>query len=151
VVPVHFDLHHNFLLQIEGTKEVMVGTFSDRNVEQREVNRYFDKGSNNVRDIPDRVTRFELSPGEGVYIPPYAMHWVRAGDATSIGVSCGLRTVTTDRTRVAHQFNSKLRRRGLHPRAAGASAGRDRAKAAAFTQARRVRNRVRRSVTRQPA
>ena len=29
VVPAHFDMHHNFLLQIEGTKEVTIGSLSE--------------------------------------------------------------------------------------------------------------------------
>src|SRR5438445_9340105 len=32
VVPAHFDLHHNFLLQVDGAKDVTVGFFADPDV-----------------------------------------------------------------------------------------------------------------------
>jgi hypothetical protein len=102
VVPAHFDMHHNFLLQVEGTKEVMVGTFSDATVREREINRWFDDHNNNLRLLPDDVTTFHLGPGDGLYIPPYAFHWVQGGPEASVGVSCGFRTHLTERTNVVH-------------------------------------------------
>ena len=142
VVPVHFDLHHNLLLQIVGTKNVTVGSFRESTIRLREVDRYFDEGVNSVRALPELVTSFDLQPGDGLYIPPYAMHWVQGGPETSIGVSCGFRTAVSERTRLAHQCNSSLRRRGLHPKPPGRSAGRDRVKVMALTQARRIRRTV---------
>jgi hypothetical protein len=139
VVPVHFDLHHNLLLQIDGTKEVTIGSFSDPAIEVREVDRHFDGATNNARALPDVVTSFHLEPGEGVYIPPYAMHWVRVGAQTSVAVSLGIKTGGSTRTRLVHVFNAHMRRRGLHPTPAGRSAHRDIAKVAALKQGSRVR------------
>jgi hypothetical protein len=148
VVPAHFDLHHNLLLQVEGTKEFNIGSFADPAVEARELDRYFDDRTNNARDLPDIVTTYSLGPGDGVYIPPYAMHWTRGGAEGNVGVSVGFQTAVTDRRCLVHQCNASLRRRGLHPKPAGQSEHRDRAKVAAFTQARRLRQSVQPVLTR---
>jgi hypothetical protein len=138
VAPAHFDMHHNFLLQIEGTKDVMIGSFSDPSVGEREINRYFDERNNNARLLPDIVSNFRLAPGEGVYIPPFAFHWVRGGPEASISISCGFRTRSTEQANRVHVCNARLRRIGLHPAAPGRSAFRDRAKIVAFAWAQRV-------------
>ena len=143
VVPAHFDMHHNFLLQIEGTKDVMIGSFSDPSIGEREIDRYFDQHNNNLRLLPDVVSTFPLAPGDGLYIPPFAFHWIRGGPETSISISCGFRTRSTEQANLVHVCNARLRRVGLHPAPPGRSAYRDRAKAAAFTWARRARRTLR--------
>ena len=55
-------MHHNFLLQIEGTKEVMIGSFSDPSIGEGEIDRYFDQHNNNSRILPDVVSTFLLGP-----------------------------------------------------------------------------------------
>lgn len=148
VAPAHFDMHHNFLLQIEGTKEVMIGSFSDPGIGDREIDRYFDQHNNNLRLLPDIISTFRLAPGDGLYIPPFAFHWIRGGPETSISISCGFRTRSTERTNLVHVCNARLRRVGLHPAPPGGSAYRDRAKTAAFTWARRARRAMRSAAAR---
>ena len=148
VVPVHFDMHHNFLLQVEGTKEVMIGSYRDPAVTQRAVDRYYDERNNNARQLPDIVSTFVLGPGDGLYIPPFAFHWVRGGPEASVGVSCGFRTRSTELTNRVHRINARLRRAGLHPAPPGRSALRDRAKVTAFDWARRARQAGRAATTR---
>jgi hypothetical protein len=143
VAPAHFDMHHNFLLQIQGTKDVMIGTFSDPRLAERAIDRYYDEHNNNLHVLPDVVSTFRLAPGDGLYIPPFAFHWVRGGDDASVGASCGFRTQWTEQLALVHAFNAKLRRLGVHPVPAGRSPRRDRAKATAFTSARRARRTVR--------
>ena len=77
VVPAHFDNHHNLLLQIEGTKEVFVGAFSNPASGHREIERAFNEGRNNCGQLPTVVASFLLKPGTGLYIPPYLFHWVK--------------------------------------------------------------------------
>jgi hypothetical protein len=139
IVPVHFDMHHNLLLQVEGTKEVMIGSYSDPDVAQRAFDRYYDVHNNNATELPDIVSTYTLGPGDGLYIPPFGFHWVRGGTETSIGVSCGFRTRATELTNRVHRANARLRRLGLHPSPPGRSALRDRTKVTAFDWARRVR------------
>jgi hypothetical protein len=139
VVPAHFDMHHNFLLQVDGTKEVTVGSFGDPRVNEGAIDRFYDEGNNNARTLPDVATTFTLAPGDGVYIPPFAFHWVRGGPETSISLSCGFRTHATEQTNVVHECNARLRRLGLHPRPPGTSEHRDRAKVELLAWSRRVR------------
>jgi hypothetical protein len=159
IVPAHFDMHHNFLLQIDGTKEVMVGSFRDPRVNEAAIDRFYDEGNNNARAMPDVAESFRLGPGDGVYIPPFAFHWVRGGPETSISISCGFRTRATEQANLVHECNARLRRFGLHPAPPGTSEHRDRAKVEVLTWARRarrasepaltkVRNRVGRVATR---
>ena len=143
VAPAHFDMHHNFLLQVDGTKDVMIGSFSDPSIREREINRYFDERINNARILPDVVSTFRLAPGDGLYIPPFTFHWVVGGPETSISISCGFRTQKTEQTNRVHACNAKLRRIGLRPGAPGRSEHRDRAKVVAFAWAHRVRRTLR--------
>jgi hypothetical protein len=71
----------------------------------------------------------ELRPGQGLYIPPYAFHWVTNGRTSSVSLSCSFHTVRSDRTELLHAANIKLRRFGLRPRPPGVSEPRDRIKA----------------------
>ena len=158
VVPAHFDMHHNFLLQIDGTKEVTIGSFSDPHVNERAIDRFYDEGNNNAPTLPDVASTFRLGPGDGVYIPPFGFHWVRGGPETSISLSCGFRTRATEQANLVHECNARLRRLGLHPHPPGTSVYRDRAKVELLAWARRtrrasepvvtkVRNRVHRTAT----
>lgn len=130
VTPVHFDPEHNFLLQIRGTKEVDVGRFPDRAWELRELNRYYDGGHRNLVEIPPRSGVFYMKPGNGIYLYPWAPHWVYNGPQVSISISITFRTRRSQREEYASLFNRRLRRRGWSPLPAGESVPVDRAKAA---------------------
>jgi hypothetical protein len=139
VVPAHFDMHHNFLLQVDGTKEVTIGSFSDPRVNEHAIDRFYDECNNNAPALPDVASTFPLGPGDGVYIPPFAFHWVAGGPDTSISISCGFRTRATEQANLVHECNARLRRLGLHPRPPGTSVHRDRAKVELLAWARRAR------------
>jgi hypothetical protein len=143
VVPVHFDRHHNVLLQLQGTKQLTVGTFADPRAQQRAIEMKFEGSGRNPAELPTLTRTFRLRPGDGVYIPPYTLHWAQAGDDVSVAVSCAFSTTSTVRAELVHACNAKLRRLGLRPRPPGRSVGRDRAKAAFIVKARRLRGMVR--------
>jgi len=130
VTPAHFDPEHNLLLQIRGTKEMNVGRFGDPADQQRELDRYHDGGHRNLSAVPADAETFVLSPGRGVYVHPFAPHWVQNGDAVSISLSITFRTRRSEAAERAHGLNARLRRLGLHPRPAGQDPRLDRAKAA---------------------
>jgi hypothetical protein len=138
VTPAHFDPEHNLLLQIRGTKDMNVGRFRDPAEQQRELDRYHDGGHRNLSAVPGDAETFVLSPGRGVYVHPFAPHWVQNGDAASISLSITFRTRRSEAAERAHSLNARLRRLGLHPRPAGHDARRDRAKAAVVHGAHRV-------------
>jgi hypothetical protein len=141
VVPVHFDRHHNFLLQVAGTKRVTVAAHDDPLV-VRELAHCFD-ADENPRTLPPPAETVELRPGDGLVLPPYTFHWVEGDADVSIAVSCEVRTETTLRTELVHECNARLRRLHLHPRPPGRSVRLDRAKAGAMRAWRRARRRVR--------
>ncbi len=130
VTPVHFDPEHNFLLQIRGLKHMHVGRFPDQAWALRELNRYYDGGHRNLEEIPPLSQTFDMRPGEGVYVYPWAPHWVNNGPEVSVSLSITFRTGRSQREEYASLFNRRLRRRGLRPRPAGESLPVDRAKAA---------------------
>jgi hypothetical protein len=130
VTPVHFDPEHNFLLQIRGSKQIGVGRFPDRAAELRELDRYHDGGHRNLVEIPPRSSTHPMRPGEGVYLYPWAPHWVHNGPQASISLSITFRTQRSQRDEFVHMFNGRLRRRGLQPLPAGESEPVDQAKAA---------------------
>jgi hypothetical protein len=129
VVPAHFDRDHVFLFQVEGTKRVTVGRFDDPQVAQRAIERDFSEEKLNLDVLPSTLGEFELGPGDGLYLPPYAFHWVNGGPAVSVAVSCSCHTAETERTHVVHACNTRLRRLGLSPRPAGTSRSTDLIKA----------------------
>lgn len=133
--PVHFDPEHNFLLQIRGSKEISIGCFASRDAELRELDRYHDGGHRNLVEIPPLSGTYLLEPGKGVYIYPWAPHWVQNGAAVSVSLSITFRTGHSEREERVHQVNGWLRRHGLSPRPAGVSPRLDQVKAsyAAFS------------------
>jgi hypothetical protein len=129
VTPAHFDRRHNLLLQIQGTKDVSIGRFSDSRDAQREIARHFGPERENLRVLPPEVSVFRLEPGEGVYIPPYEFHWARAGEDVSLALSCTFSDAGSRQAELVHVFNGKFRRLRLDPAPPGESQLRDRLKA----------------------
>lgn len=125
--PAHTDHEHNFLLQIRGTKDMNVGRFDDPDVEQRHLEKMF-AGARNMDRLPADPTTYELHPGDGVYVPPNAPHWVLNGPAVSVSLSITFRTPVTERGAVVHSVNRRLRRIGISPRPPGEHLATDRAK-----------------------
>ena len=139
VVRAHFDRHHNLLFQLQGTKELTVGRYDDPADDQRVIERLRRNGHDNLSELPPRTQSFLLGPGDALYIPPYAFHWVHGGDGVSVALSYGVSTQATLRAPLVYSCNANLRRLGIRPRPPGASERRDAVKAYAITQAARVR------------
>jgi hypothetical protein len=133
VTPVHFDPEHNFLLQIRGSKEINVGRFPDIAWERREFDRYHAGGHRNLEEIPPVSSKFLMRPGDGVYMYPWAPHWVFNGPSVSISLSITFRTRRSQRIEYVHLLNGHLRRYGLSPLPAGESEFVDRVKAVLAT------------------
>jgi len=139
VTPVHFDPEHNFLLQIRGEKEMNVGKFVNREEERRELERYYSGGHRNLELIPEDATSFRMSPGDGVYVPSFAPHFVRNGSDVSVSLSITFRTRASERNENVHRLNARLRRFNRSPRPAGQSRTADWTKAAIVSAADRLR------------
>jgi hypothetical protein len=129
VTPAHVDPEHNFLLQVRGTKTMHLGRFADARAEQLELERHYGGGHRNMPAMFDDPVAFDLAPGDGLYVPVNAPHWVQNGAEVSVSLSITWRTRATDRLQRLHAFNARARRAGLSPRRPGERPGADRAKA----------------------
>jgi hypothetical protein len=139
ITPAHFDGYHNLLLQVRGTKELSIGTFTDPRAARREIARHFDREHENLRELPTEVTVFRLEPGQGVYIPPYAFHWARAVDEVSLAMSCNFADDASRQAGLVELCNARLRRLGLDPAPPRSWPARDRAKVGLLRSWRKVR------------
>jgi Cupin superfamily protein len=136
--PAHLDPEHNFLLQIRGTKNMVVGQFPDADSEQRELERFYGGGHRNVEWMFEQPRDFPLNPGDGVYVPFNAPHLVRNGPTLSVSLSITWRTPQTLVVTRAHIANARLRALGLSPAPPGKHALVDNVKALAARSAQRV-------------
>lgn len=121
VTPAHVDPEHNFLLQVRGTKTMHVGAFQDDQVRTRELERFHAGHHRNIEQVPEGLEAFDLGPGDGIYVPPDAPHWVQNGPEVSISLSITWRTRASHRRAVLWAANHRLRQRGKSPQAPGAS------------------------------
>lgn len=125
--PAHTDHEHNFLLQVRGHKQMNLGRFASVEAEQLQVEKMF-SGKRNMDRLPDDPTAYELDPGDGVYVPPNAPHWVINGPEASISLSITFRTPVTERGAIVHTVNRRLRKVGIKPRPPGDHLATDKAK-----------------------
>lgn len=120
VTPFHFDEEHNILIQIEGEKIVTVFSQHDREIaSQADLEKFHSGGHRNLKFDPafeSRGAPMRLGPGDALYIPPLAPHFVRViSAAPSLSLSCTWRSNQTKRAVYLHQINRKLREKGGSP------------------------------------
>jgi len=124
VTPLHMDEEHNILIQVKGAKTVTVFAADDRDlVSQTDLERFHAGGHRNLDLKPGCETggtSFALNPGDALYIPPLAPHWVKVNDeGPSTSLSVTWRSRQTLRTLYLHQINHERRQRGQQPRFPG--------------------------------
>ena len=121
VTPFHFAPEHNILLQLRGTKAMTVFPADDASVVAGiEHERFHAGGHRNLPwrdDIAPSGQSFALSPGDGLYVPVKAPHFVRNGPDVSVSFSVTWRSEWSYREADAHGMNAVLRRLGADPRA----------------------------------
>lgn len=139
MTPSHTDPEHNFLLQVRGAKQMNVGRFPDSETEQLALEQALGGGHRNVDWEPADPVAFDLEPGDGVYVPPHAPHWVQNGDAVSVSFSITFATPASQHKRRVHAINARLRRLGMSPSPPGRRPRLDRGKVAGFTAMGRVK------------
>ncbi|WP_157218054.1 cupin domain-containing protein [Flavisphingomonas formosensis] len=149
VTPFHFDPEHNILLQLRGCKTMTVFPAGDAEIAHGSQHEAFHRGGH--RNLPFQ-TVFEtkgrslaIGPGEAVYVPVKAPHWVRNGPDPSISFSVTWRSEWSYREEDAHSFNHLLRRMGLDPALPGRFPRQNRAKSFAWRAIRRARRVLRRN------
>lgn len=143
VTPFHMDPEHNILMQISGTKTMRLLTRGKSFVVSPEQHERFhsEGGHRNLphcRSHDTLSTPHRLAPGDALYVPVKAPHWVKVGEKPSVSLSITWRTRLSDREAHLHKANAFLRARGGAPSIAGTFPARDYVKAFAHRVATRI-------------
>jgi hypothetical protein len=149
VTPFHMDPEHNILLQIAGSKTMTVYPAGDAAIVPQDVHEAFHRGGRhrNMRHDPAfdaKATAFAMQPGDAVYVPVKAPHWVQNGPARSVSFSITWRSRLSDGEARLHRVNDRLRGAGLTPAAPGERPLADAAKVAAHRAVKGAAQRVKR-------
>lgn len=142
VTPYHFDPEHNILLQLVGTKTMTQFPAGNARFAPDEVHESYHLGG--PRELPwhDELmaggTPFQLDPGEAVFVPVMAPHFVRNGPESSISLSITWRSEWSYAEAYARSFNGTLRRFGISPRAPRRWPSSNKAKSTAWRVMRRL-------------
>lgn len=142
MTPYHFDPEHNILLQIRGTKVMTQFPAGDTRFVPDEAHETYHTGGPRELKWDDAMlahgTEFPLAPGEALFVPVMAPHFVRNGPAPSVSLSITWRSEWSYRESDARTFNAILRERGLTPRAPGRFPQQNYAKAYAYRVMRKL-------------
>lgn len=131
VTPFHMDPEHNILMQIAGTKRFHLYP-ADRGLVSDEQHELYHSGDahRNLKHRPEfdaHAALYDLHPGDALYVPVKAPHWVENGPEPSVSFSITWRSrwsLDEARLRLA---NHALRKIGGKPPAPGANPARDNA------------------------
>jgi hypothetical protein len=142
VTPYHFDPEHNILLHLAGAKSMTLFPQGDARFAPDETHESYHTGGGRElfwRDeLADGGTEWALTPGEALYVPVMAPHFVRNGPAPAISLSITWRSEWSFEEADARAFNGMLRRAGLALRAPGRWPQRNTIKAAGWRLLRRL-------------
>ena len=119
VTPLHFDPEYNILFQIRGTKTMTLFPAEDSEiVTQRFREQYYGGGPRNLpwrEEFASRGQALHIAPGEGIYVPILAPHWVKTHGEVSVSLSLTWRSYWSFHQEDAHRFNRTVRKFGLDP------------------------------------
>jgi hypothetical protein len=142
MTPYHFDPEHNILLQIRGTKVMTQFPAGDTRFVPDEAHETYHSGGPRELEWDDAMlahgTEFPLSPGEALFVPVMAPHFVKNGPAPSVSLSITWRSEWSYRESDARIFNAILRSKGLTPAAPGRFPQQNYLKAYAFRAMRKL-------------
>jgi hypothetical protein len=120
VTPFHLDPEHNVLLQIRGSKTMMIVPGDPDVVPDEKHEAYHVGGHRNVPwhdDYEARGHKFELTPGDAVHVPLMWPHWVKNGPEPSVSFSITWKSNWVYQEADARGLNHVLRTAGLKPSA----------------------------------
>lgn len=123
VTPYHFDPEHNILLQIRGSKVMTQFPAADTRFVPDEAHEIYHSGGPRELRWNDSFlphgTEYPLSPGEALFVPVMAPHFVKNGPAPSVSLSITWRSEWSYRESDSRVLNGILRARGFSPKAPG--------------------------------
>lgn len=142
VTPYHFDPEHNILLQIRGTKTMTQFPAGDPRFAEDEVHESYHSGGPRELMWDDALLEggraFTLGPGDALFVPVMAPHFVRNGPASSVSLSITWRSTWSYAESDARGLNHLLRQRGFAPAAPGRWPASNAPKAYAFRALRKL-------------
>lgn len=142
VTPYHFDPEHNILLQLRGSKAMTLWPAGDNRFAPDTVHETYHTGGARELAWDDSFAEygitFRLEPGDALYVPVMAPHYVRNGPEVSISLSITWRSHWSYEEADARAFNHLLRRWGMNPRPTRRWPGQNRLKAIGCRIARRI-------------
>ena len=119
VTPFHIDDELNFLLQVSGTKTVHTWPNAEPGpITREDLERYYRSGYSDVAycdELMESCTSFELSPGQGLFIPVHTPHWVENGPEVCVSFSLTFLSNRLQKEANVHWLNARLRQKGLSP------------------------------------
>ena len=142
VTPYHFDPEHNILLQVRGSKVMTQFPAGDPRFAPDEVHESYHSGGPRELTWRDELIEggreFAIGPGEALFVPVMAPHFVRNGPESSVSLSITWRSDWSYAESDARGLNHLLRQRGFTPAAPGRWPASNTAKALAFRALRRL-------------
>jgi hypothetical protein len=143
VTPYHFDPEHNILLQIRGSKVMTQFPAGNPAYAPDEVHESYHTGGPRELTWRDDLvvggTEFALAPGEALFVPVMAPHFVRNGSEPSVSLSITWRSDWSFAEADARAFNAALRRAGIRPTSTGRWPHRNRVKALGWRVMRKLK------------
>ncbi len=124
ITPFHMDKEHNFILQIKGSKRILVWEPDDIEAISEAARDLFHASHSRDlitwrEEVRSRAHVFDVVPGMGAYMPSTAPHLVENGDGPSITVSFTYYTDATRRDARLHALHQRMRGWGLQPSPVG--------------------------------
>ena len=142
VTPYHFDPEHNILMQLVGEKAMTVFPPGNSACAPDPVHETYHTGGGRELTWHDELAEhgvtFRLEPGEAIYVPVMAPHYVLNGPVPSISLSITWRSEWSFAEADARAFNKLLREWGFEPRPPGRWPARNRSKSIAWRALRRL-------------
>ncbi len=146
--PFHIDAEENFLLQIRGDKFLHVFDNEDRTLiseQDMEISPSKHRNQEYRPEFENRAEVFEMSEGDGAFLPYMWPHWVRTGGRYSISIAVTWKSPRVQRLNKIRFMNATLRNLGLPQAGPGQSPVMDGVKVAAYDTAHLVINPLRKA------
>lgn len=142
VTPYHFDPEHNILLQIKGSKAMTQFPAGDARFAPDEVHESYHTGGPRELKWDDALLEggqaLAIGPGDAVFVPVMAPHFVKNGPQSSVSLSITWRSEWSYAESEARALNHMLRQRGISPRAPGRWPANNAAKSFTFRALRKL-------------
>ncbi|VWX51405.1 transcriptional regulator [Novosphingobium sp. 9U] len=142
MTPYHFDPEHNILLQVRGSKVMTQFPAGEPRYAPDRVHETYHTGGGREltwrEELLSGGREYPIGPGEAVYVPVMAPHFVRNGPEPSVSLSITWRSEWSFAEADARAFNGLMRKWGMSPARPARWPASNRAKALGWRVARKL-------------